>query len=288
MSGSESLVRYALKVLLRTCARIGQLVTRSWRAAFPIPPEPPRRTYQTCFQSEVPCQGDAFSFRVTIHELWTRSGESNALELAVSGRIKAQHMAMEGQLRAISRGFPPEATADFERAVKTELRSPTRFPDDLDLECSCSINAAPDEGLHQHLRNAEIKRLEAQAKHAQTDQDLDNLELMRDRWLAFLGQFDGDPLASLAAQLAGDPDQLADVIAKRMSERERLTDELRKLCDTTSEAYRDKDVFDFVNTTDSALSRLLRHMGIDGRPEPDGGVARGRGEAVNDAGPLRE
>jgi hypothetical protein len=288
MPGSESSVRSALEMVLRARAWVGQLVTGSWRAAFPTPPEPPRRTHQTWFQAEVPCQGDAFSFRVTIHELWTRSGESDALELAVSEHIKARHMAVEGRLRTISRRFPPEATVDFEHTVKTELESPVRFPEDLDLDWSFSVHAAPDEELLQHLRNAEMKRLDAQAEHARKDQDLNNLELMRDRWLAFLGQFDGDPLGSLAAQLASDPDQLADVIAKRTSERERLTDELRKLCDTTSEAYRDKDVFDFVNTTDSALSRLLRHMGIDSTSAPDGGVANGRGAAANGAGPPRD
>ena len=288
MPGSESFVRYTRETLLRARAWVGQLAIRSWRAVFKTPPEPPKRTYQTCFQAVVPCQGDAFSFRVAIHELWTRSGESDALELAVSGHIKAQHMAVEGRLRAISRRFPPEATADFERAVKTELGSPTRFPGDLDLDCSFSVHAVPDEDLLQHLRNVEIKRLEAQAEYAQKDQDLDNLELMRDRWLAFLGQFDGDPLASLAAQLAGNPDKLTDVIEKRMSERERLTDELRKLCDTTSEAYRDKDVFDFVKTTDSALSRLLRHIGIEGTSAPDVGMASGRGEAANGAGPPHD
>lgn len=288
MPGSESSVRYALEMLLRAWAWVRQVVTRSWRAAFPTPTEPPRRTHQTSFQAEAPCQGDAFSFRVTIHELWTRPGESDALELAVSERIKAQHLAVERRLRGISRRFPPEATADFECAVNTELESPVRFSDDLDLDCSFYIHVASDEELHQHLRNAEIKRLEAQAEHARKDQYLNHLDVMRDRWLTFLGQFDGDPLGSLAAQLAGDPDQLADVIAKRTSERERLTDELRKLCDTTSEAYRDKDVFDFVNTTDSALSRLLRHMGIDGAPGPDGEVTKGMGEAVNGAGPPRE
>jgi len=288
MPRSESFVRFALETLLRACAWVGQLVTRSWRSAFPIPPESPRRTHQTWFQAEVPCQGDAFSFRVTIHELWTRSGESGALELAVSERIKAQRMAVEGRLRAISRRFPPEATVDFEHAVKTELGSPARFPDDLDLDCSFSVHVAPDEELLRHLRNVEMKRLDAQAEHARKDQNLNNLELMRDRWLAFLGQFDGDPLGSLAAQLASNPDQLADVITKRTSERERLTDELRKLCDTTSEAYRDKDVFDFVSTTDSALSRLLHHMGIDSTSAPDGGVANGRGEAANGAGSPRD
>jgi hypothetical protein len=288
MPGSESFFRYSLEMLLRARAWVGQLVTRSWHAAFPTSPEPPRRTHQTCFQAAVPCQGDAFSFRVTIHELWTRSGGSDGLELAVSKHVKAQHMAVEGRLRAISRRFRPEATVDFEHAAKTELGSPARFPEDLDLDCSFFVHAVPDEGLLQHLRDAEMKRLDAQAEHTRKDQNLNNLELMRDRWLAFLRRFDGDPLGSLAAQLASDPDQLADVITKRTSERERLTDELRKLCNTTSEAYRDKDVFDFVNTTDSALSRLLRHMGIDGTSAPDGGVANGRGEAANGAGPPRD
>jgi hypothetical protein len=288
MSGSESSVGYPLEILLRACAWVGQVMTRSWRAVFPTPPEPPRKTHQTSFQAEAPCHGDAFSFRVTIHELWARPGESNALVLAVSERIKAQHLAVERRLRGISRRFPPEATEGFECAANSELGSPVHFSDDLDLECSFSVHVASDEELHQHLRNAEIKRLEAQAEHARKDQYLKHLDVMRDRWLTFLGQFDGDPLGSLAAQLAGDPDQLADVIAKRTSERERLTDELRKLCDTTSEAYRDKDVFDFVNTTDSALSRLLRHMGIDGASGPVGGMANGRSDAANGAGPPHE
>jgi hypothetical protein len=216
---------------------------------------------------------------VTIHELWTRPGESEALELAVSKRIKAQHMAVERQLRTISRRFPPEATANFECAANTEIGS-ERFPGDLALDCCYSVHAAPDGEFHQHVRNAELKRMEAQAEHARKEQHLDRLELMRERWVAFLSQFDGDPLGSLAAQLLGDPG-LADAVAKRTSEQERLTDELRKLCDTTSEAYRDKDVFDFVSTTDSALGRLLRHLGIENASGPDGGPASGRSETVN-------
>jgi hypothetical protein len=279
MPDSESFMRYALKKLLTACAWTGQALTRLWHAVTPVPHEQSRRTYQTCFQAEVPCQGDAFDFRVTIHELWTRPGESEALELAVSERIKAQHMVLERQLRNISRRFQPEAAADFERAANAEIRS-ARFPGDLALDCSYSVHAAPDEEFHQHLRNAEIKRVEAHAEHARKEQHLDHLELMRKRWVAFLGQFDGDPLGSLAAQLVGDPG-LADAIEKRTSEQERHKDELRKLCDTTTEAYRDKDVFDFVSSTDSALSRLLRHLGIEAASGPGGGQATGGSDAMN-------
>ena len=63
--------------------------------------------------------------------------------------------------------------------------------------------------------------------------------------------------------MAGNPERLADIIARYASEQERQEEELRKLCDRTSEVYRDMDVYQFVTNTDSALSRLLLHMGID-------------------------
>jgi hypothetical protein len=278
MSASES-VRDAGEMLLRARSWAVQTVTRLWRAVFQ---DPPKGTHQTRFQAEVPCAGDAFSFCVTIHELWTRPGKVDALEIAIRAHIEAQHMMVVRRLRTISRRFSPEAAAEFEHAANAALESPTQFPDNLD--CSYSIHAAPDQELHQHLRNAEIKRLEAHVSDAREKQHLDHVEVMRDRWFAFLRKFDGDPLGSLAAQLAGAPGQLADVIAARTAERERLTDELSKLCDTTSEAYRDKDVFDFVTSTDSALSRLLRHVHIESPSGSDGGLASGAGEAVNGDG----
>jgi hypothetical protein len=276
MPDSESSLRPAQEVLVRTCAWVGQVVARFWRMVFP---RPLMRTYQERFHAEVPCQGDAFSFSVTIHELWSGPGKSNVVESAVEERIKVQHMAVERRLRIISRRFPSEAAEEFERAANTAFESPTHFPGEL--ACSYSIHAAPDPGLHQHLRDAEIKRLEARVEDTREKQHLDHVEFMRDRWFAFLRKFDGDPLGSLAAQLAGAPDQLANVVAARTAERERLTDELRKLCDTTSEAYRDKDVFEFVTSTDSALSRLLRHVHIESPSRSDGGPASAGSEAVN-------
>lgn len=269
MSDNESSVKYTLEVMFQACVWVGKVVNRLWRTILPSRPEPPRSIQETHFQTGVPCQGDAFSFQVTIHELWTYPGEPDVLERMVTEHVKAQQMVVERQLRALSRRFSPDAVADFERVANTELGSPVHFPETLGLDCSYSIHAAPDEVLHQHLRDAEIKRLEDRAEHTRADQRLDHIEQMRNRWLDFLRRSGEDPLGSLAAQLAGDPEDLANAIAKHMSEQKQLNDELRKLCDTTSEAYRDKDVFEFVASTDSALSRLLRHMGINGASEPD-------------------
>jgi hypothetical protein len=266
VSHDKSAMSSALEMLHQARAAAGRMLHRLWRAFFR---EPARTTDPKSFQAEIPCAGEAFSFRVIINEVWSGLAELDTLKLAVNGRIDVQRMTVERRLRAISRRFAPEATADLEEALNTALRSPSSFPGDLDLTCSYSVHVAPDSELHQHLRNAELERLDAQSQHVRKQQRLNDLELMRDRWLAFLQQFDGDPLGTLAAQLADDPAQLSDLIAKRTSEQERLTDGLRKLCDTTSEAYRDKDVFEFVNSTDSALSRLLRHVGIDGMSESD-------------------
>lgn len=276
MPESESSVRHSQNVLLWTCAWVGQVVARFWRTVFP---RALTRTYQEQFHAEVPCQGDAFSFSVTIHELWSRPGKSDALKSAVVERVTIQHMMVERRLRAISRRFSSEAAEEFERAANAALESSTHFPGEL--TCIYSIHAAPDQALHQHLRDSEIKRLEAHAEYTREKQHLDHVEFMRDRWFAFLRKFDGDPLGSLAAQVACAPDQLASVIAARTAERERLTDELRKLCDTTSEAYRDKDVFEFVTSTDSALGRLLRHVNIESPSGSAGGLASAGAEAVN-------
>lgn len=282
MSDSESVMGFVLKMMQRAPTGVGRVLRRLWRALFR---EPRRTTDRRSFHAETPCQGEAFNFRVTINEVWSGLAELDTLRLAVDGRVEVQRMTIERQLRTISRRFAPEATADLEEELNAALRSPSSFPDDLDLTCSYSVHVAPDGELHQHLRNAEIRRLDAQSEHVRKSQRLDDLELMRDRWLAFLRQFDGDPLGTLAAQLADEPEQLSNLIAKRTSEQERLTDELRKLCDTTSEAYRDKDVFEFVNGTNSALSRLLRHVGIDGASGTEREPVSAAGESANGASP---
>lgn len=261
IESTESSVSDALVMLLRSCTRI---VARIWRVVFPRKPEPPRRIHQVCLEVEVPSLGDAFNFPLSIRELWTRSGDADALGLAVAEHIKGQHMTVERQLRAISRRFAPDAVEAFERAANAELGGPTLFPDDPDLDCNYVVQAAPDEELRKYSRDAEIKRL-----------NLERLSSMRDAWLEFLKALDDNPLGPLAAELADDQ-KLSDAMAKRASERKQLTHDLHDLYDRASEAYRDKDVFEFVTTTDSALGRLLSHLRIDGTDRPDGGLPDGQ------------
>ena len=73
----------------------------------------------------------------------------------------------------------------------------------------------------------------------------------------------------------------------KLLRRRRDTEELRQLCDTISEAYRDRDLFDFASRTDMAVSRLLKHVGIDGMPKADGQRPAGGEHTANGVQPPR-
>jgi hypothetical protein len=243
---------------------ISRMTAKIWQAVYPSSMSP--QTYQEFFQAEAPCRGDAFAFRVMVRELWTRRGKLDVLD--VGARKEALRAEVERRLRAVSRRYPPEATALFEHAMNAEL-PPAKFADDPKLTCAHSVQVAPDEGLVEHLRTTAIKRLEGDAEHDRNARHLNHLEAMQARWLDFLRQLDNDPLGQLAARLAGDED-LADAIRQHASDQQRIFDDLRDLFDTATEAYRDKDVFDFAINTDSALNRLLRHIRTEETPGPNG------------------
>jgi hypothetical protein len=253
-----------------------KMAARIWRAVYGGSPEP--AIHQDCFDIATPCRGDAFAFRVSVAELWKRQGEFDVLDLDI--RKDSMRAELEPRLRAISRRYPPEAAALVEHAMNAELAAPTSFVDDPGLSCVRSVQVAPDEAVSQQMQEAERERLRADAEHVRKTQDLDRLEAMQVRWLAFLRQLDHDPLGQLAARLAGDQ-KLAETIEQHTSEQQRITEGLRDLCDAATEAYQDKDVFDFSMTTDSALSRLLRHIGADGPISPNGAASTNGASSAN-------
>ena len=243
---------------------ISTMTAKFWHAVYPSAGTP--RTYQESFKKETPCRGDAFVFVVTIRELWTYRGNFDMFDL--DARKQSQRGEVEGRVRAVSRRYPPEATVAFEHTMNGELAT-AEFANDSKVSCAYSVQVAPDEGLVKHLRDTALNQLEVDAAHNRSARHLDQLKEMQARWLGFLKHLDDDPLGQIAARLAGDTD-LADAIKQHASDQQRIFEDLRELFDTATAAYRDMDVFDLVMTTDSALSRLLRHIRADGTPSPNG------------------
>jgi hypothetical protein len=247
-----------------------------WKSLFPPRPDPvptPRQEPVAAARKQlppltVPCAGGAFNFQVTMHERWARPGDPYPLETAIRDHADALRAQTERRLRGISRRYRPEDAEEFERAANAEVSKSWGFADDPGLSCVLSVHAAPDEELVKELRAVDIDRLKADAVRQRAAQDLEHLDAMRARWLAFLEKSGDDQLGALAVRLAGNPDKAAETIAKYMSDREEAVDEIRGACDTASRAYQDKGLYDFAMSMDGPLSRLVSY--VNGEHEPRG------------------
>jgi hypothetical protein len=215
--------------------------------------------YEDAFDTRVPCQHDAFSFHVTVREVWSRTSRFDDLGLVVAARKEAHRATIRRRLRAISRGYRPDASAAVEQIANEQLGRPESVADELGLTCTCSFEATPDQELVDKLRQVELERLTVEAGDEATARRLERLERIEGRWLNFLRQLGRDPLGPAIARLAGSED-LAGAIAEFGAQQEQITKDLRDLCDTATEAYREKGLYEFAMTTDNAFSRLLQHI----------------------------
>lgn len=238
------------------------------------PPKQPVRLYEDSFSTRVPCHSGAFSFNVTVWEVWARQGGARQLALAVAASQETRRAAIRQRLRCISRCYPPHASAIVEHKANEELGQPEDVEGEPGLTCTCSFEASPDEALVKELQDAEIKIVTAEAGHGATARNLEHLKAIEEHWLGFLQRLGRDPLGPAIARLAGDQ-QLADAITKYAAQQEQLTKDLRELCDTATEAYREKGLYEFAMTTDNAFSRLLHHITQEGQPNLNGDGGNG-------------
>jgi hypothetical protein len=275
MPADEINVRHS--PLYRIYAWLLRMKVGPWESPeIPPLPEPPLSTWKDTFTTTVPCKGDAFTFHVSVSRIWARRGDLAELETTISAHTAMLNSKLERQLRDISRRYQPDGIREFERAAANEFSKPVGFSDDSALTCGFSVYAEPDNELREKLRDAEISRLQADAMREEEERQVAHLDRMRDLWLAFLKEADKDPLGSLAVQLAGNPGKVAELMAKHVSNREQAIDQLRKVCDTASQAYRDKGLYEFEISMDSPLRRLLRYVENTSEPHaPDTATANG-------------
>jgi hypothetical protein len=243
--------------------------TGFWEAIGARKSEPTVWYHEDNFDTRVPCQHDAFSFQVTVREIWSRPGRPDDLTLAVVARREPHRATVRRRLRVISRSCPPSTSALLEHRANEELGRPEFVAGESGLTCACSFEVMPDEALVQQLQQAERDRLAAEASHEAMTRNLECLEHIKGRWADFLRQLSRDPLGPTVAQLAGSS-ELADAISRFAAQQEQITRDLRDLCDTATEAYREKGAYELVMNTDNAFSRLLSHINRDSAPSANG------------------
>jgi hypothetical protein len=292
MTESEPAIRRIIVKLRAAGVAAAQAVASSLRRMWhhTLRKPPPSFWQHERFSVDTPTAEQPVTFRVDVIGLWEGRGTREAVIENIRNEAPLEEQRVRKELRELSRKFTPEELADFERGAGEKLGGAEQFCDGL-LECHYRVEVSPDQALQDHLRKKWETGATAEADHKLKERALERLQPLQERWLRFLRELEADPLSALAVRLADDPSQLAEIIGRRASEQEYLQEELKKLCDTTSEAYRDMGVFDFVMKTDGALAALIRHLGIDqashtnGAPQANGTATsssngNGRGSAT--------
>jgi hypothetical protein len=264
VTSSESGIWRIMTRLGGICTQIGHAVAATMQMMWPrtLRKPPPLYYKHIRFAVDTPTREQAVTFQVDVIGLWTGQGTEEVVLEHISRNAPLEEQRVRKELRELSRAFTPAELADFEKRADEQLGEPASFEDGL-LECHFSIEVSPDQVLQDHQRKTWEKMAGADADHKLKERALGQLQPLQERWLNFLRDLEADPLGALAVQLADNPSQLAEIIGRRTTEREYLQKELKRLCDTTSDAYREMGVFDFVVETDGALATLIRHLGID-------------------------
>jgi hypothetical protein len=223
---------------------------------------PPTCWLDRAFSATTPTKEQPVNFQVRVIEWWLGHGPADVVNENIDYYAPQRRREIRKQLRILSRTFAPDELADFERRANERLGRPAVFSDGL-LECHYSVEVTPDEVYQDHLRKTWEADAQAEADHRLKERALEHLEPLRNRWLEFLRDLEADPLGPHAMQLANNPDKLSEILERHASEQKDQQDRLSDICNATSNAYREMDVFDFVMETDGALTALMRHLGID-------------------------
>jgi hypothetical protein len=229
-----------------------------------------------------PAQGDAFDFDLSVSCHWFRHRSIEPASYAVQIARMDLRRQLETQLREVSREFRPDALATAERIMNARLAEPREFEAGR-LVCQVLVRANPGSDLRKNLQDQWRQATAADRAHEAKIRYVDQSRQLRDRWLAFLREFPEDPLALVAMRLADDPTRVADIVEAAQVNRTRTEEQaaatqesIRKIVQQAEEDHERMDVYDFVNSYESALRELLQVLRAEqnGRPSLVSGAAR--------------
>jgi len=232
----------------------------NWRLTRTLAPIGVIHTTQRDFAIHTPCRGDGFTFEVSVVGVWTGQGSQPHLLQAIGRAEFEHHKYVEKQLRQLSRGFEPDAFAAAEQRMNDELALPLTYEMGL-LSCRSRVRVGPDDSLRTHLQQQWSDRSNEGAQHARAKRHIEHLAELRELWGRFLKQMD-DPLAAQAVRLANDPRLVGDIATEVAEKNQRTATELREIVDQAIADHERFDLYDFVISYDSALQKLMRHVGM--------------------------
>lgn len=240
----------------------------NWRLARTLSPSGSTTT-QDQFTIQTPCRDDMFNFEVSVIAIWTGQGSYSHLLQAIERAKREHYTYIDKQLRQLSRSFEPDAFATAEQHVNDEFSLPLTYEMGL-LSCHSRFRVGPDDALRTHLQKQWADRSNDEAQHVRAKRHIEHLAELRELWRHFLEQMD-NPLAAEAVRLANDPRLVGGIATEVAEKSQRTTTELREIVEQAIADHERFDLYDFVISYDSALQKLMRHLGISTMTENGAG-----------------
>lgn len=229
------------------------------------------------FTFETPAQGDGFSFRVKVRCSWCV--QATATEEAKERRIEevrtfieenraVTRERIEETVRPIARSFPPYRAAEAERQLNKEI---VDCLNDGDVRVTIKAWVDVCDPVREELKKVWLQRLVADADGDMREAYVDLLRVLQVAWkdllVEGLEEIRTAPedrktwLAPYALALAENPKNAAPYLKAALEDR---VDETQKLLrDLGAMLVDDRlEAIDFAFQSNSALRRLLTHLGV--------------------------
>lgn len=226
-------------------------------------------TTQRMFSLPAPCRGDSFTFEISVVSWWTGQGLRSNVQRAIE-QAEPMHLEnMEKLLRQLSREFEPDEFAAAEHRMNEELESPITYQSGL-LSCRSWVRVGPDDVLCKHVQKQWTESSDDEANHVRAKRHIERLTELCELWKDFLEQVD-EPLAAQAVRLADAPGLVGDIASEMTEKRQRAIQDLREIVDQAVDEHKKWEVYDFVNSYDSALRHLIQYLEIPAMSENGAG-----------------
>jgi hypothetical protein len=223
-----------------------------------------------------PAKGDAYDFSVTLFRTAT-SGGRRARALLSDELPEAEAVLQRAcqEVRSTTRRFEITAAGAAERATNDNLQAISGSMTGVYRWAVRAEVNVPEE-IRQLNREAHKRRHDIRADADAALLQIKSTDEVRQKWQEFLTAVVGSAQVEDAIRLAVSPEQLPQIIAGLVEQRQQGAQQLLGTIDTITQRYETVDMLDFMVKNETVLRKTLELLGLPVPPQADDTLLAGQ------------
>ncbi|WP_433420721.1 hypothetical protein ACQP1V_08825 [Microtetraspora malaysiensis] len=214
------------------------------------------------FVLAAPAKGDAYDFSVTLRRTATSAGKRARVLLddeVPEAEAVLQRACLE--VRLITRRFEITEAGAAEQAANEKLRLISGSMTGV-YRWTVRAEVNVPEEIRQLNRDSHRKLHDIRSDAAAALLQIKSTDEVRQKWQEFLAAVEGSARVVHAIQLAVAPEQLPQIIAELVEQRQQGAQELLGTVERIMQSYQAVDMLEFVVSNESVLRSTLKLLGL--------------------------